>query len=117
MLGIISSRPCEAVKVVASEPGLQRAVQRSGGAAFALHFDDRRHGAPDVGLAFGGPLVRPLAHVGRGRDGINGDDFVDLMGDVGGGFVAVDGDLGTLQKKDLLRSGFTGYGVHVGILL
>ena len=31
-------------------PRLQGAVQRAGGAAFALHLDDRGHGAPDVGL-------------------------------------------------------------------
>ena len=71
-------------------PGLQRAVQRAGGAAFALHLDHRRHGAPDVGLLFGGPLVRPFAHGGGRRDRINGDDFVGLVGDVGGRFVAVD---------------------------
>ncbi len=57
-------------------PRLQGAVQGAGGAAFALHLDDRGHGAPDVGLLFGGPLVRPFAHVGRRRNGINGDDFV-----------------------------------------
>ena len=44
--------------------GLQRAVDGSGGAAFALHLDHRRHGAPDVGFSAGGPLVRPFPHVG-----------------------------------------------------
>ena len=43
---------------------LERAMKGAGRAAFALHLDDRRHGAPDVGFAFGGPLVRPFAHVG-----------------------------------------------------
>ena len=104
MLGIISSRPCDAVKVVVSDAGLQRAVQRAGGAAFALHLDHRRHGAPDVGLLLGGPLVRPFAHVGGRRDGINGDDFVGLMRDVGGGFVAVDGDLRTSVVDELVNS-------------
>ena len=93
MLGIISSRPWEAVKVVASDAGLQRAMQRAGGAAFALHLDHGGYGAPDVGLPLGGPLVRPFAHGRRWRNGIDGDDFVDLVGDVSRGFVAVDGDL------------------------
>ena len=42
--------------------GLQRAVQRAGGAAFALHLDHRRHGAPDVRSSVRrttGPPIRP----------------------------------------------------------
>ena len=93
MLGIISSRPCDAVKVVAERAGLQRAVHRAGRAAFALHLDHRGDGAPDIGLAVRPPIGRPLAHRRRRRDRINRDDFVGLMRDVRGRFVAVDGDL------------------------
>ena len=46
MLGIISSRPCDAVNVVRQRPGLQRAVQRAGRAALALHLDHRRARCP-----------------------------------------------------------------------
>ncbi len=69
--------------------GLQRAVHGAGGPAFGLQFGDGRHGAPEVGAAFGCPLVGPFAHVRGRRDGINRSDFVGLEGDVGGGFVAV----------------------------
>ncbi len=62
MLGIISSRPCDAVKVVASAPGLQRAVHGAGGAALGLHLDHLGDDAPEVGLAPAGPLVGKLAH-------------------------------------------------------
>ena len=48
MFGIISSRPCDAVKVVASAPGLQRAVDRAGRAALGLHLDHLRDRAPQV---------------------------------------------------------------------
>ena len=77
------------------DAGLQRAMDRAGRASFALHLDHRRHGAPDVGLVLGGPLVRPLPHVGRWRNGINGNDFVNLMRYVCGCLVAVDGHLRT----------------------
>ena len=45
MLGIISSRPCDAVKVLVRAPACKRAVDRAGGPRFALHFDDVGHGA------------------------------------------------------------------------
>ena len=71
---------------------LQSPVAGARRAPLALHLDHRRHGAPNVGLAFGSPLIRPLAHV-RGRcNRINSDDFVDLMGYVSGCLVAVNGD-------------------------
>ena len=40
MLGTISSRPCDAVKVVAERTFLERAVQRAGGTGLGLHFHD-----------------------------------------------------------------------------
>ena len=74
-------------------PRLQGSVQCAGRAAFALHLDHRRDGAPDIGLLFGRPLVRPFAHVGRRSNRINRDDFVGLMRYVCGRLVTVDGDL------------------------
>jgi len=70
-------------------PGLERAVHGAGSAAFRLHFDDGRNGAPEVWAAFGHPLVSPFTHVGRGGDGIDGGDFRCFIGDVGRGLVAV----------------------------
>ena len=72
-------------------PGLQRAVRRAGRAALALHFHHHGHAAPDVLDAFRGPLVGQFSH-GRGwGNGIDGANFVDPIGDVGGGLVAFDG--------------------------
>ena len=48
MLGIISSRPCDAVKVVVSAPACSAPWTAPGGAAFRLHLDDLGDGAPDV---------------------------------------------------------------------
>ena len=48
MFGSISSRPCDAVNVVRERAGLERAVERAGGAALALHLHDLRDGAPQV---------------------------------------------------------------------
>ncbi len=74
---------------------LQRAVNRAGSAAFRLHLGHRRDGAPDVLLAFRRPLIRPFAHVGRRRDGVDGDDLVRPVGDRGDGLIAVDRDART----------------------
>ena len=43
-------------------PGGERAVQRPGGAALALHLDHLRHGAPQVRDLRRGPRVRQLTH-------------------------------------------------------
>ncbi len=91
MLGIISSRPCDAVNVVAKRAGLQRAMDGPGSAAFALHLRHLRHRAPDISDALRSPLIGPLAHVRRGRDGINGDHFVDTVRHMGHRFVGVHG--------------------------
>ena len=72
---------------------LQRAVDRAGRAALALHLDHRGHGAPEVRAAFGRPLVGPLAHGGGRRDRVDGDDFAQLVRDAGGRLVAVDRDV------------------------
>ena len=71
--------------------GLQRAMHRSGSAAFALHLDHVGHCAPDVLDTLRRPFVRPFAHVGRRSDGINGNDFVNPIGDVGDRLVCIHG--------------------------
>ena len=93
MLGIISSRPCDAVNVVVRAPACSAPCTAPGGAALGLHLGDLRNRAPDVLLALGRPLVGPLAHVGGGRDGVDRDDFVGAVGNGGGCLVAVDGDV------------------------
>ncbi len=70
--------------------GRDGAVHGAGGAAFRLHFDHRRHRPPDVLLAQGGFLIGDLAHRRRRRDGIDGDDLADGIGDVRRGGVAFD---------------------------
>ena len=72
--------------------GLQRAVHGARSAALRLHFDDCRNRAPEVLLSLGGPLIRELAHVGGGRDRIDGDHLVHSVGDGGRGLVAVNRD-------------------------
>ncbi len=75
--------------------GGEGAMQRAGRTGFRLHLDDFWHRAPQVGLALRGPFVRPLAHVGRRRDGINRNDLVAEIGHAGNGFVAIDGERGS----------------------
>jgi len=74
--------------------GGERAVQRAGRTALRLHLDDARHRAPQVGPLLRRPLVRPLAHVGGGRDGVDGDHLVAQVGHPGNGLVAIDGKRG-----------------------
>jgi hypothetical protein len=70
--------------------GLERAMNRSGRAAFALQFEDRRHCAPEISHTCRRPGVGPLTHRRRRRDGINGDDFVQGVSDAGHRFVGVE---------------------------
>jgi hypothetical protein len=72
--------------------GLQGAVGRARGAALALHLGDDGYVPPEVGLAFGCPLVGKLGHGGRGRDGVDGADFVGAVGHVGRRLVTFDRD-------------------------
>ena len=76
--------------------GLQGAMHCARRAAFRLHLHHQGHGAPDVGLQLGRPLVRPFAHGAGGGDRIDGDHFVGLVGNVGRCLVAVDGDNGSI---------------------
>ena len=61
ILGIIRSRPWDAVKVVASAL-LERSVKGSGGSRLGLHLDDVGDLAPQVGASLGGPIVAMLGH-------------------------------------------------------
>jgi hypothetical protein len=71
--------------------GLEGAVNRAGRAAFRLHLDHRRDRSPEVLGARRGPGIGPFAHRRRRGDGVDGDDFAQLVGDAGDGFVAVEG--------------------------
>ena len=70
--------------------GLKRSMDRPGSPAFTLHFEDGRDGAPEVFLSRRRPRIRPFAHRGRGRDRINGDDFVERVSHSRDSFVCVD---------------------------
>ena len=76
----------------AERTALQCPVDRPGSSAFALHLDNLRHAAPDIGLALGRPGVGIFTHR-RGRcNGVDGNDFIGEMGNTGGGFVAIQAD-------------------------
>ena len=91
MFGIISSRPCEAVNVVARAPACKAPWTAPAAPAFALHLDDLGYVAPDVRSPLADHWSAQLAH-GRGRrDGVDGDHLVDPVGDARRGLVAVDG--------------------------
>ena len=70
---------------------LQGAMNGSRRAAFALHLNDRRHCPPQVSYALGRPLVSPFPHRRRGCNWIEGDYFVERIGDTGNRFVCVNG--------------------------
>jgi hypothetical protein len=70
--------------------GLQRAVYGTGGTGFALHYDDRGDGAPEIRPLLGRPGVGPFAHRRRGRDRIDRDHFIQGVGDTGSGFVSIE---------------------------
>ena len=100
MLGIMSSRPCEAVKVVARLRPAERRAERAT-APPSLCISITWGTVPQMLLAVGGPLVAELAHGGRRGDGIDSDNFVGLVGDIGGGFVAVNGHFDPIHESVL----------------
>ena len=77
----------------AQRSGLKRAMQRTRSASFALHLDHVRNRTPDVGFDLRRPLIRPLSHGRRRRDGINGNYFIDAVSDAGSRLVPVNGYL------------------------
>ena len=90
MLGIIRSRPCDAVNVVVSAPVCSAPWTAPAAPPFALHLNDVRNVAPDVLPALGRPLIGQLAHRRRGRDWIDRADLVHAVRDRGGGLVAIE---------------------------
>ena len=71
--------------------GLQRAVNRTGGTCFALHFLNCYGFTENVFSACGGPFIYVLGHC-RGRgDGVDGCDFSEHVADVSRGLVAIAG--------------------------
>ena len=88
-------------------PALEGAVDGPSGAGLALHLHHLWDRAPKVGNLEGRPLIRPLAHVRGGGDGVNRDDFVGQMGDISGGFVAVESDHGGVRHGAVPASGMT----------
>ena len=101
MLGIISSRPCDAVNVVVSAPACSAPCTAPAAPAFGLHLRHLRDRAPDVSPALGRPLVRELAHRRRRRDRVDRDDLAQAMGHGSGCFVGVErnGWSGTHEKE------------------
>ena len=77
-------------------PGLERTVDRAGGAALGLHLGHLGDGAPDVLPAECRPLVGPLAHVGRGGNRIDRDHLVGAVGHRGCRLVPIESDHATL---------------------
>ena len=73
MLGIISSRPCDAVKVVASAPFCSAPCERAGRSRLGLHLHHLGHGAPEVRAAGRGPVVGVLGHRRRRGDRVDRD--------------------------------------------
>ena len=71
-------------------PTLQRA-DRAGRAGLALHLDDRRNGAPDVGPASARPVVGQLGHRRARGDRVDGAQLGEPVSDVDRRLVAVDG--------------------------
>jgi len=86
--------------------GLQRAVNRAGGAGFGLHLHHLGPRAPEVRAAIRRPGVGVLAHHRCGRDGIDRDDLAQAIGDAGDGFVRIQG----LVTRRLAH----GYRLHSG---
>ncbi len=72
-------------------PRLQGSMHRARRAAFTLHFRHVRNRAPDIGNVLRSPLIRPLAHRRRRSDGIDGNDLVQAICDVGYGLIRVHG--------------------------
>jgi hypothetical protein len=70
---------------------LQGTVQRTRGAAFALHFHDLGDRAPDVRDPLARPLVRQLRHGGGRRDRVDRADLVRAIRDAGARLVPVHG--------------------------
>ena len=108
MLGIISSRPCDAVNVVAERALLERAVERAGGARLGLHLDDVGDLAPQVRPAGRRPVVAVLGHRRGRRDRVDRDHLAEGVGDPGRRLVAVDALVALVHGGFLAWDGLAG---------
>ena len=108
MLGIISSRPCDAVNVVASAPFCSAPCSAPAAPASDCISTTSGTDAPQVGPAGGRPSRRQCsAHRRRRRDRVDGDDLAEGVGDPGRRLVAVDaGPAGTTEPGRLGRGRF-----------
>ena len=88
---------------------LQRAVQRAGGPALALHLHHRRHAPPDVRPPLARPLVGQLRHRRGGCDRVDAADLVQPVGDRGGSFVAVNRRAHQLPGSGTISIACTGH--------
>ena len=99
MFGIISSRPCDAVKVVVRAPACS-APCTAPAAPPSLCISITSGTVPKMlRPPLGRPGVRQLAHRRGGRDRIDRDHFVGLMRDIGGGFVSINRDKHLLTHR------------------
>ena len=112
MFGIMRSRPCDAVNVVASAPAWSAPCTAPAAPRLGLHLDDVGDRAPEVRPALRGPLVGELAHGGGGRDRVDRDHLARAMGDRGDRLVAVEGD--PLCSETSTRSTVAGAGSRRG---
>jgi hypothetical protein len=87
---------------------LECAVDGPGGTALALHLHDIGDRAPQIPDPQRGPFIRPFAHVGGGRDGIDGDDLIGQVRDVSGGLVAVEYDQALVRHRTVHWCGWNG---------
>jgi len=71
---------------------LEGPVQDARRARLRLHLDHVRHRAPEVRPAARRPCVGRLAHRRGRRDGVDGEDLAERVGDPCGRLVAVDAD-------------------------
>ena len=104
MLGSISSRPCEAVNVVARAPRWT-APWIAPAAPASLCISTTSGTVPHrLGRPVGAPRVAELAHGRRGRDRVDRDHLAQPVGDGSGRLVAVDADPGSVQQTQPLTA-------------
>jgi len=107
MFGIISSKTCDAVNVVAADPACNAPWMASAAdaPALALPFRPPRVWCPRGWFSTRRTTDPPIPPCWKmACDGIDGDDFVGLMGNVCGCFVAVDEDFGMSAVDELVNS-------------
>ena len=107
MSGSISSRPCDAVNVVASAPACRAPCSAPAAPPSLCISITCGHGSPQVRAPRGRPGVGELAHRGGGRDRVDRDHLREAVRDARDGLVAVDGHMptdGDLSAR--IRDGF-----------